>query len=60
LSLVWLSVVDVEDVEVELTVVDVELGGVTVGVALEQAAAKTAKPATKMYLALIGPPRLPT
>jgi len=52
--------VDVEDVEVELTVVGTELGGVTVGVLLEQAAARSASPVTMMCHAFIGPPRSPT
>jgi hypothetical protein len=63
---VGLTVVDVEvgltvvDVEVGLTVVDVEVDGVAAGLALEQAAAKTASPITTMYLAFIEPPRSPT
>jgi hypothetical protein len=43
-------------VEVVLTVVGAELEGVTVGVAPEHAAAKTARPVTMTYLALIDPP----
>jgi acetylglutamate kinase len=46
-------------VEVVLSVVGVELDGVTVGVPLEQAAANTARAVTMTHLALIDPPRLP-
>jgi hypothetical protein len=62
-----LAVAWVIDVEVGLTVVSVEagltvvdVGGVAVGVELEQAAARTASPTKTMCLAFIKPPRLQT
>jgi hypothetical protein len=51
----------VVDVEAGLTVVDVEVDvdGVAAGLELEQPAAKTMRPITKMHLAFIDPPRSP-
>jgi hypothetical protein len=47
-------------VEVELTIVGIELGGVTVDGALERAAAKTASATTMKRLVFIAPPRWST